>query len=394
MINGSVQLRKGREESVLRRHPWIFSGAIQLADAGLADGDWVKVTDSAGKTLGYGHYQRSSIAVRMLLWGEQAPDEHFWTYRLQQALALRQALNLPVAGTNAFRLVHGEGDGLSGLVIDYYNGVAVVQAHSAGMHRNREVVAQALCQVMGPDLQAVYYKSRGTLPAQLRAEATDEYLYGHASVPHYITENNCRFEVNWQDGQKTGFFLDQRDNRALVARYCRSRTVLNTFCYTGGFTLYALKAGALRVDSIDASAKAIEATRKNLKLNGLDTENNRCLEADAFGYLESEAANYDMIILDPPAFAKHREAKHQAVKGYQRLNLLALKAIKKNGLIATFSCSQVVDPQLFYDTVVSAAVLAGREIRILHRLGQPADHPVSAFHPEGAYLKGLILWVS
>lgn len=393
MINGKVWLRKGREESVLRGHPWIFSGSVQQADPGLADGDWAEVVNSHGKTLGYGHYQRGTITVRMLVRGEESPPPDFWKTRLARALDMRRALNLPEAGTNAFRLVHGEGDGMPGLIIDYYNGVAVVQAHSAGMHRQRHAIADALVQLMGTALQAVYYKSRGTLPVALRAEAADEYLYGHAAVPHCISENNCLFDVNWEEGQKTGFFLDQRENRSWVARHCHNRTVLNTFCYTGGFTLYALKAGALRADSVDVSARALEITKTNLRLNGFDTNHNRCLQADAFDYLETSAGNYDLIILDPPAFAKHRESKHQAVKGYQRLNMLAMKGIKEGGLLATFSCSQVIDRQLFYDTVVSAAVLAGRDIKILHRMGQPPDHPVSAFHPEGEYLKGLILWV-
>ncbi len=393
MIVGQVVLRKGREGSVLRRHPWIFSGAIQQADKGLSDGDWVEVQASDGHTLGYGHYQRGSIAVRLLVWGTTAPENDFWLNKLKEAINLRKSLNLPSDLTNAFRLVHGEGDGLPGLIIDYYNGVAVMQAHSAGMHRNRQSIAEALMSVMDDALHAIYYKSRGTLPAELREQAADEYLIGYANTPHQILENNCRFEVNWTDGQKTGFFLDQRENRALVAAFCKGRSVLNTFCYTGGFSVYALKSGALRVDSIDASARAVELTKTNLRLNGFDSQSNLCLAEDAFDYLEQSRSKYDMIVLDPPAFAKHREAKHQAVKGYQRLNALAFKNIRTGGIVATFSCSQVIDSRLFYDTVVSAAVQAGRNIRVLSRLGQPPDHPVSAFHPEGEYLKGLILHV-
>lgn len=393
MIRGHVVLRKGREESVLRRHPWIFSGAIQQADKDLIDGDWVEVHSSDGKILGFGHYQRGSIAVRLLVWGTNTPENDFWYNKLSEACNLRKSLHLPSDLTNAFRLVHGEGDGLPGLIIDYYNGVAVMQAHSAGMHRDRQTIAGALMRVMGSALHAVYYKSRGTLPAELREQAADEYLIGYANTPHQILENNCRFEVSWTDGQKTGFFLDQRENRALVAAFCNGRTVLNTFCYTGGFSVYALKAGALRVDSIDASARAIELTKANLQLNGFDSESNLCMAEDAFDYLEQSVDKYDMIVLDPPAFAKHREAKHQAVKGYQRLNTLAFKNIRSGGIVATFSCSQVIDRQLFYDTVVSAAVQAGRSIRVLTRLSQPPDHPVSAFHPEGEYLKGIILHV-
>lgn len=393
MIKGRVILRKGREESVLRRHPWVFSGAIHHADKELTDGDWVEVLDSAGKTLGYAHYQQGNITLRMLVWGTNVPGPDFWHEKLSEAFQLRKTLNLPSSATNAYRMVHGEGDGLPGLIIDIYNGVAVMQAHSAGMHRNRNEVAEALKKILGNSLQAVYYKSRGTLPGELRQQATDEYLLGNAITPQQIMENNCLFEVNWTDGQKTGFFLDQRDNRALVAAYSTGRTVLNAFCYTGGFSVYALKAGALRVDSIDASARAIELTKENLKLNGFAPTDNLCLAEDAFDYLETSAGKYDMIILDPPAFAKHRQAKHQAIKGYQRLNALALKNIRSKGIVATFSCSQIIDSQLFYDTIVSAAVQAGRNIRVLCKLCQPSDHPVSAFHPEGEYLKGLVLYV-
>lgn len=393
MISGRVVLRKGREESVLRRHPWIFSGAIQQADAALVDGDWVEVADSHGRKLGFGHYQRGSIAVRMLAWGEIEPDKDFWDKKLAEAFKLRSAINLPSPSTNAFRMVHGEGDGLPGLIIDLYNGVAVMQAHTAGMHRSRLEIAEALHRVLGRMLQAVYYKSRGTLPGNLRQDAADEYLTGSAPTPCQMLENNCRFEVNWAEGQKTGFFLDQRENRAKVASFGKNRIVLNAFCYTGGFSVYALQAGALRVDSVDASEKAIEMTKTNLLLNGFDPNSNLCLADDAFDYLEQSAGKYDMIILDPPAFAKHREAKHQAVKGYQRLNALALKGIRSEGVLATFSCSQVIDQQLFYDTIVSAAVQSGRNIRVLAKLGQPPDHPVSIYHPEGEYLKGLVLYV-
>jgi 23S rRNA (cytosine1962-C5)-methyltransferase len=393
MVIKRVILRKGRDESVRRRHPWIFSGALNQVDDGLQEGDWVRVENSQGETLGFGHYEHSSIAVRMLIWGGEFPQD-FWGTRLREAVRLRTMLGLPSDATNAYRLVHGEGDGLPGLIIDLYNGVAVMQAHSAGMHRNRMEICEALRSVPGLSVAAVYYKSRGTLPASFRSQATDTYLFGSCTMPHRFAENHCDFWVNWEEGQKTGFFLDQRLNRKVVSQFCSGRTVLNAFCYTGAFSVYALKAGALRVDSVDTSERAIELTRQNLELNQFNPADHPCLTEDSFDYLEQSAGKYDLIILDPPAFAKHREARHQAIKGYQRLNAMAFKGIRRNGIVATFSCSQVIDPKLFYDTVVSAALQAGREIRILQRLGQPPDHPVMASHPEGEYLKGLILHVS
>lgn len=388
-----LTLKRGKEQSLKRFHPWVFSGAIQSADGDAGEGDWVKVVDFKNQTLGYGHFQTGSITVRMLVFGPDAPDQAFWKRRISGALALRQAANLPSAITNTFRLVHAEGDGLPGLVIDYYDGIAVMQAHSAGMHNDRMKIATALHEVLGENLKGIYYKSRSTLPAKLRAVQQDEYLQGMSGVPHIINENGNRFYVDWEEGQKTGFFVDQRDNRKLVAGFSKDKCVLNTFCYTGGFSVYALAAGASRVHSVDASDKAIELTRKNIELNGFNANHHTCFVDDSFDFLEKRSHDYDLIILDPPAFAKHRDARHQAMKGYQRLNMLAMKNIKAGGIIFTFSCSQVVDKQLFYDTVVSSALQAGREIKVLHRLSQPADHPVSLTHPEGEYLKGLVLYV-
>ncbi|MFN3841111.1 MAG: class I SAM-dependent rRNA methyltransferase [Cyclobacteriaceae bacterium] len=393
MISGKLRLKPGKEQSIKRFHPWVFSGAIQSTEGSPADGTWVEVADSRNTILGYGHYQSGSITVRMLSFGDKIPSENFWPEKIERALALRFAAALPAEHTTAFRLIHAEGDGLPGLIIDYYDGVAVMQAHSAGMHNDRQAIADALQLAFKEKLKAVYYKSRSTLPAQLRSTAQDEYLSGMSTVPNIISENRNRFYVNWEDGQKTGFFLDQRDNRNLLATYAKGKTVLNTFCYTGGFSVYALTGGANLVHSVDVSEKAIEAARKNIELNRFNAFDHACFAADSFEYLEKSAVTYDLIILDPPAFAKHRDARHQAMKGYQRLNTLAMKKIKPGGILFTFSCSQVVDRQLFYDTIVSAALHAGREIKVLHRLSQPADHPVSIYHPEGEYLKGLVLYV-
>lgn len=393
IISGKLRLKPGKEQSIKRFHPWVFSGAIQSTEGSPVDGTWVGVADSKNQTLGYGHYQTGSITVRMLSFGPAKPAESFWTTKLEGALALRLAAGLPNNVTNACRLIHAEGDGLPGLIIDYYAGIAVVQAHSAGMHNDRNDIALALQSVLKEKLKAVYYKSKSTLPSQLRTTEQDEYLSGMSAVPHIISENGNSFYVDWEDGQKTGFFLDQRDNRNLIADYSKHKSVLNTFCYTGGFSVYALKGGATHVHSVDVSEKAVDTTRKNIELNGFSANDHACIAADSFEYMEKIPESYDLIILDPPAFAKHRDARHQAMKGYQRLNTIAMKKINAGGIIFTFSCSQVVDRQLFYDTIVSAALNAGREIKVLHRLGQPADHPVSIYHPEGEYLKGLVLYV-
>lgn len=392
-VSGKIILKKGKEFSIQRYHPWIFSGAIQRIEGNVTDGCWVEASDAKGTTLGFGHYQNGSIAVRLLSFESTTPTGVFWKERIQDAFKTRHASGLPSKTTNAYRLIHGEGDGLSGLIIDYYDGVVVMQAHSVGMHLDRKAIADALKEVLREELQVIYYKSKSTLPGKLQHAETDEYLYGMGVVPHIILEHNRKFYLDWEEGQKTGFFLDQRENRKLLGEFSTEKKVLNTFCYTGGFSVYALGGGASLVHSVDASEKAIEMTRKNLGLNGFNADVHHCYAADTFDFLKDKQDFYDVIILDPPAFAKHRDARHQAVKGYQRLNAEAMKAIRAGGIIFTFSCSQVVDAQLFYDTIVSAAIQAKRQIKVLHRLSQPADHPVSIFHPEGEYLKGLVLYI-
>jgi 23S rRNA (cytosine1962-C5)-methyltransferase len=393
MIQSTITLKKGKEFSILRFHPWIFSGAIQKIEGDVPDGCWVEVRDFKNTTIGFGHYQNGSIAVRVLSFLKAVPDKNFWTDKFTQALQVRNASNLPSAYTNAIRLIHGEGDGLPGLVIDFYDGTAIVQAHSVGMHNDRHAIAEGLKNVLGERLKSVYYKSQSTLPGKTRDTRNDEYLFGMGAVPHIILENQNKFYVDWEGGPKTGFFLDQRENRRLLGNFSKGKNVLNTFCYTGGFSVYALMAGANLVHSVDASEKAIDLTKQNIELNGFDSSVHESFAVDTFEFLKDKKDKYDLIILDPPAFAKHRDARHQAVKGYQRLNTEAMRVIKPGGIIFTFSCSQVVDRQLFYDTVVSAAIQAGRDVKVLHHLTQPADHPVSLFHPEGEYLKGLVLFV-
>lgn len=393
IIKGKVILKKGKEQSIQRFHPWIFSGAIHRTEGNPEDGSWVEVSDFKDQTLGFGHYQQGSISIRMLLFGKSAPTRKVWSEKFDAAFRVRKSAGLPSTNTNAFRLVHGEGDGLPGLVIDYYDGAAVVQAHSVGMHLDRMAIAEGLQQVLGDDLKVVYYKSQSTLPGKLRDADQNEYLRGMGVVPHVITEYGNKFYVDWEEGQKTGFFLDQRENRRLLGDFSKDKKVLNTFCYTGGFSVYALSAGARLVHSVDASEKAIALTRKNIELNNFNANIHKCFAEDTFDFLKNRTEDYDVIILDPPAFAKHRDARHQAVRGYQRLNSEAIRAIKPGGIIFTFSCSQVVDRQLFYDSVVAAAIQAGRNAKVLHHLSQPADHPVSMFHPEGEYLKGLVLYV-
>lgn len=389
-----IVLKRGKESSILRFHPWVFSGAIFKISDQVTDGCWVEVLDHNQKILGFGHYQQAgSISVRIISFGSKTPDAAFWVGKFQQAVDARKAVNIPREGTNAYRLIHGEGDGLPGLIVDIYDGVAIIQAHSSGMHLDRKVASEALKTVLGDSIHGIYYKSSGTLPGKLRLEQPDEYLFGMSTVPHLVLENEVKFSVDWEEGQKTGFFLDQRENRALVGQYSKGKRVLNTFCYSGGFSVYALLAGASEVYSIDSSQKAIDLTRKNLELNGFDSTKNPCLAMDTFDFLQSNSDSFELIILDPPAFAKHRDAKHQAMKGYQRLNAEAIKSIQSGGILFTFSCSQVIDAAMFYSTVTSAAIQTGRTIKVLHRLSQPPDHPVSIYHPEGEYLKGLALQV-
>ncbi len=389
-----IQLKKGKDAAIARRHPWVFSGAIQKIMGSPEDGDVVEVQASNGHFLALGHWQQGgSISVRLFQFGEfREIDADFWMQKLESAYKLRQTLNLTQnAATNAYRLVHGEGDGLPGLIIDIYKNTAVVQAHSIGMHRERHFIADALRQLYGERLQAVYDKSSESLPGDYAKTIKNGYLYGE-SMATVIAENNNSFQVDWETGQKTGFFLDQRDNRALLGKYSAGKRVLNSFCYSGGFSVYALQAGATWVDSVDASARAISWTEDNVKHNVADA-NHAAHTSDVLKFLQQTTEPYEVIVLDPPAYAKHLNAKHNAVQGYKRLNALGIKNIVKGGILFTFSCSQVIDRELFYNTIVAAALEAGRSVRVLHHLSQPPDHPVSMFHPEGSYLKGLVLQV-
>ncbi|GAB3759291.1 class I SAM-dependent rRNA methyltransferase [Spirosoma pomorum] len=392
-----IFLQAGRDEAVRRFHPWVFSRAIGRYEGNPRDGDVVEVYDRKGTYLATGHYHDGSIAIRIFSFaatagGRVIPDVAYWTQKLSRIRSIRQAI---VTGdTNCYRLVHGEGDGCTGLIIDMYNGVAVFQAHSIGMHRERELVAEALKNVYGDELKAVYDKSAETLPDEYGATVINGYLYGVVPVPHPVKENGNTFMIDWIAGQKTGFFLDQRDNRDLLAKYAHGKKVLNAFCYSGGFSVYALNAGASLVHSVDVSQKAIDLTDQNVAANfGEDRTEHEAFADDVMHYLKNHDRQYDVVVLDPPAYAKSLSARHRAVQGYKRLNTEGLRRVAKGGILFTFSCSQVVDRELFYNTIVAAAIEAGRQVRVLHHLSQPADHPVSLFHPEGGYLKGLVLWV-
>lgn len=389
-----IYLKRGKEESLKRFHPWIFSGAIHHADEGIEEGETVRVMNSDHRFIAVGHFQMGSIAVRVLSFSDVPIDAAFWASRLQSALAVRLTLGLADNPTNnTYRLVHGEGDHLPGLVIDVYGKTAVMQAHSIGMHLQRKEIAEQLVMVMGNRVANVYYKSETTLPFM---EPDNGFIYG-GSDENVAMENGLQFYVDWLRGQKTGFFVDQRENRSLLERFAKGRRVLNMFCYTGGFSFYAMRGGAQWVHSVDSSAKAIELTNRNVTLNFPDDQRHQAFCEDAFKFLEgiSSAAGqgYDLIILDPPAFAKHRGALHNALKGYTRLNMKAFEKIEKGGILFTFSCSQVVTKDHFRNAVFTAAALAGRKVRILHQLHQPADHPINIYHPEGEYLKGLVLYV-
>lgn len=392
MVN--IYLKPKKEESLLRFHPWVFSGAIGRMDGQPVEGDWVRVLDHEGRFLGAGHYQVGSIAVRILSFSDCEADRSWWERRIGRAFRLRQTLGLVRPGENdTFRLVHGEGDQLPGLVVDVYGETAVMQAHSVGMHQERQLIAETVLDVV-PGLRHIYYKSESTLPYKAPIDPQDGYLIGGpADGEHLALESGLRFQVDWLRGQKTGFFIDQRDNRSLLEHYATGRSVLNMFCYTGGFSVYALRGGAERVHSVDSSAKAIELTNRNVALNFPGDTRHEAYAEDAFKFLQNNREEYDLIILDPPAFAKHRDAVRNALKGYQRLNAKAIRQIRSGGLLFTFSCSQAVSREQFRLAVFSAAAETGREVRILHQLTQPADHPVNIYHPEGEYLKGLVLWV-
>ena len=393
-----IILKPRREESLLRYHPWVFSGAIAQIVGHPAEGDLVSVLSSDGQVLACGHYQIGSIAVRILSFDEDPTLPDFWFRMLQRAYQLREACGLATsAQTTCYRLVHGEGDGLPGLIIDYYDGVCVLQAHSVGMFRAKSAIADALRQVYGERLKAVYDKSSGTAPFKAGLELVDGYLYrapGFEGSEQTVLENGKRFLVNWQEGQKTGFFLDQRENRARVGALAQGRTVLNLFCYTGGFSIYALSGGALHVDSVDSSQRAMDMVDRNVALNGFSSEQHTSYCADAIDFVKNiPDGAYDLIIVDPPAFAKHRGALKNALRAYQRLNAAAIAKVASGGFVFTFSCSQVVDKEAFALAVFSAAAETGRSVRILDRLNQPADHSVNIYHPEGEYLKGLLLYV-
>ena len=385
-----IYLKRGKEGSLLRFHPWVFSGAIQQADKGIEEGELVRVLTSQGDFIAVGHYQIGSIAVRVLSFEDIPIDAAFWQSRLSSALKMRQSIGIADnPNNNTYRLVHGEGDLLPGLVIDVYGKTAVMQAHSVGMHVCRMEIANQLVAVMGSRLENIYYKSETTLPFMDHME--NGFLYG-GSQENTAIENGLMFYVDWLHGQKTGFFVDQRENRSLLEKYARGKRVLNMFCYTGGFSFYAMRGGATLVHSVDSSAKAIELTNRNVQLNFPGDPRHQAFCDDAFKFLDS-IDDYDLIILDPPAFAKHRGALHNALKGYTRLNNKAFQKIKPGGILFTFSCSQVVTKDHFRNAVFTAAAQAGRKVRILHQLHQPADHPINIYHPEGEYLKGLVLYV-
>lgn len=388
-----IYLKKGKEESLKRFHPWVFSGAIHHSDEGIEEGDIVRVLSIGGEFIAVGHYQIGSITVRVLSFSDITIDNDYWTSRLASALRLRIAIGIADnPQNNTYRLVHGEGDNLPGLVIDVYGKTAVMQAHSVGMHVCREEVAKTLVAVMGERIENVYYKSETTLPYKAELEQENGFLYG-GSDDNTALENGLKFHVDWLKGQKTGFFVDQRENRSLLEHYAHGRKVLNMFCYTGGFSFYAMRGGAQCVHSVDSSAKAIELTNLNVELNFPGDKRHAAFCEDAFKYMEKSGEQYDLIILDPPAFAKHRAALHNALKGYTRLNVKALEKIQPGGILFTFSCSQVVTKDNFRNAVFTAAALAGRKVRILHQLHQPADHPINIYHPEGEYLKGFVLYV-
>lgn len=389
----SIYLKKNKEESLKRFHPWIFSGAIHHADEGIEEGDIVRVFTHTNEFIAVGHYQVGSIAVRVLSFRDIEINDLFWQSRIESALCMRIGLGIADnPHNNTYRLIHGEGDNLPGLVVDCYGETAVMQAHSVGMHVNRMDISKALVQVMGNRIKNVYYKSETTLPYKADLKQENGFMLG-GNVENVAVENGLKFHIDWLRGQKTGFFVDQRENRSLLEQYSKDKSVLNMFCYTGGFSVYSMRGGAKLVHSVDSSAKAIELTNANISLNFPNDDRHEAFCEDAFKYLDEHDKQYDLIILDPPAFAKHRAALHNALKGYIRLNARGLQRIKPGGILFTFSCSQAVSKENFRNAVFTAAAQAGRKVRILHQLHQPADHPINIYHPEGEYLKGLVLYV-
>jgi 23S rRNA (cytosine1962-C5)-methyltransferase len=388
-------LKPKKEESLLRFHPWVFSGAIAKTEGTLQEGDIVEVYGSDHRFLGVGHYQIGSIAVRILSFAQTPIDSNFWADKIYTAYKMRQSLGLvDIVKNNMYRLVHGEGDMLPGLIIDIYAQTAVIQAHSVGMHHARKQIADAIVKIFDNQINSIYYKSEGTLPFKAGLQEENGFLFGTENVDTCVaTENGLKFLIDWKKGQKTGFFIDQRDNRSLLKKYALNRSVLNIFCYTGGFSVYALQGGASSVHSVDSSAHAVSLADENVALNFPDDARHRSFAEEAFEFMKSIENQYDLIVLDPPAFAKHRDALRNALRGYQKLNTIAISKIRKGGILFTFSCSQIVSRQDFRLAVFSAAAQTGRNVRILHQLSQPADHPVNIYHPEGEYLKGLVLWV-
>ena len=386
-----IYLKRGKEESLLRFHPWVFSGAIHHMSNQPEEGELVEIFTSEDQYIATGHYQIGSIMVRILTFEHESINGEFYQKRIKTAYEVRQTIST-LANGNTYRLVHGEGDNLPGLIIDIYGATAVMQAHSVGMHRDRHIIAESLKAVLGESLQNIYYKSETTLPYKAELHQENGFLLG-GSAQDIAIENGLQFHVDWLHGQKTGFFIDQRENRQLLGQYAKDRNVLNMFCYTGGFSFYAMRGGARLVHSVDSSQKAIDLTNANIALNFPDDHRHKAFAEDAFHFLDNMPAPYDLIILDPPAFAKHKDALRNAIKGYIRLNRKAIEQIQPGGILFTFSCSQAVDKNQFRTAVFSAAAAAGRKVRILHQLHQPADHPINIFHPEGEYLKGLVLYI-
>ncbi|HOY31220.1 MAG TPA: class I SAM-dependent rRNA methyltransferase [Bacteroidales bacterium] len=388
-----IILKQGKDEALRRFHPWVFSGAIQKITGMVTEGCIIEVYSAHHEFLGTGHYNEGSITARIFSFEKTDCEKNFWKNRFESALNYRKKLGLcNNPSTNAYRLVHGEGDGLPGLIVDFYNGTAVIQCHTYGMYLLRQGFAEILKDLYGDKLRSVYLKSKETLPAKFSEDVHDGYLIGDAADP-IITENGNRFFVDWEQGQKTGFFLDQRMNRLGIMPFCEDKKVLNTFCYSGGFSVYALNAGASLVHSVDSSARAIEMTDKNIELNGMSGQRHKSFRSDVMNFLRENDACYDVIVLDPPAYAKHLKTRHTAMQGYRRLNEAALQKINSGGFLFTFSCSQVVDTALFRSTIIAAAINSIRNVKIIGTLTQPPDHPVNAFHPEGEYLKGLVLFV-
>lgn len=386
----NLKINSSKIHSIERKHPWVFSGAITSDTKNIEEGELVRLVDGKDRFLAIGHFQPSTIAVRVLSFDDVSIDQDFYTSKLASAVNLRMKMNLLRKDNSIFRLVHGEGDNLPGLIVDFYNGVAVIQCHSIGMYKDLEFISKALQNCLGKELKAIYSKSSDTLPERIQPE--NKYLFGSCETPHIALENGVKYEIDWINGQKTGFFIDQRENRALLKKYSLGKKVLNTFCYSGGFSLAAIQGGATFTHSLDSSKKAIELTNANVILNKMESQN-KSIVADTMDYIKDLPEKYDIIVLDPPAFAKHRDKRHQAIQGYKRLNAHAIRQIKPGGIIFTFSCSQVVDKYLFTNTIIAAAIESGRKVRILEQMHQPADHPINAFHPEGEYLKGLVIEV-